>query len=131
VGYRWVEHTGELELEIEAPTEAAVFADALLAFAELVSDGEPGESVSLELSVPGHDRARLLAEWLDELVFRAETEGVVPVAVERIELGDDELTATVRGVRGNPRPVVKGVTHHRLAFERVRRGFRATVVLDV
>jgi SHS2 domain-containing protein len=131
VSYRWVEHTGELELEIVAPTEAAVFADALVAFAELVSDGEPGDRVSVELQLAGRDRARLLADWLDELVFHAETERLVPAAVERIELGDDELSATIRGVRGNPRPLVKGVTHHRLAFVPAERGFRATVVLDV
>ena len=131
VSYRWVEHTGELELEIVAATEAAVFGDALLAFAELVSDRDPGEPVSLDLVVAGRDRARLLVEWLNELVFHAETEGLVPAGVERIELGDHELSATIRGVRGTPRPLVKGATHHRLAFAPAERGFRATVVLDV
>lgn len=134
MSYRWIEHTAELELEIEGPSPEAVFADALEAFAELLSDEEPrqpSDAVSVQLALAGHDRAMLLAEWLDELVFRAETEGLIPVTVERIELGDHELTATIRGVPGTPRHLVKGVTHHRLAFERTGGGFRATLVLDV
>jgi SHS2 domain-containing protein len=134
VSYRWVEHTAELELEIECASAEAVFADALLALAELLSDeqrGRQGAAVSVRLSMAAADRPVLLAAWLDELVFQAETDGLVPVAVEHIELGERELTATIRGVQGAPRHLVKGVTHHRLAFEPVDVGFRATVVLDV
>lgn len=134
MSYRWVEHTAELELEIESPTEEAVFAEALAALAELLSEespSHPGDVASLELSLAGTDRALLLADWLDELVFRVETEGIVPVAVERIHLDEAGLTATVRAIRAVARPLVKGITHHRLAFERWDRGFHATVVLDV
>jgi SHS2 domain-containing protein len=134
VSYRWVEHTAELELEIDAPTEEAVFTDSLLAIGELLSDEAPahaGERSSIELSLAGAERTLLLADWLDELVFRAETEQLVPLGVERIELDGQSLRATVRAARAAPRPLVKGVTHHRLAFERHGEGFRATVVLDV
>ena len=69
--------------------------------------------------------------WLEELVFLAETEDLVPEDVERIELSEHRLVATVRCHRGRPRHLVKGATYHRLAFERAAGGFRATVVLDV
>jgi len=39
---RWVEHTGELEIEIEAATGEGVFVDALRALAELLDAGRPG-----------------------------------------------------------------------------------------
>jgi SHS2 domain-containing protein len=132
VSYRWVEHTAELELEIDAPTEEAVFADALEAIGELLDEeGPAGEPVSVELSLAGEERALLLADWLDELVFRAETEELIPSSVEWIELRADGLLATVRAARGAPRPLVKGVTHHRLWFEPGGKGFRASIVLDV
>lgn len=130
MSYRWVEHTAELELVIDAPTEEAVFADALEALAELLGD-EDGATVSIELAVAGRDRALLLADWLDELVFRAETENLVPRAVAQIELQQTGITARIRAVRAAARPLVKGITHHRLAFEAVDSGFQATVVLDV
>ncbi|MGZ4198512.1 MAG: archease, partial [Solirubrobacteraceae bacterium] len=68
MSYRWVEHTGELELEIDAPTEEQVFGDALEAFAELLVDADHGSEVSREIRVAGRERAVLLVEWLDELV---------------------------------------------------------------
>jgi protein archease len=130
-GYRWVEHTAELELEIHGRTEEAMFAQALAAFAELMGEGHRGEPVSRQIALAGEERAILLAHWLDELEFLAETEDLVPDAIERFELGAAGLRATVRCHRGRPRGVVKGVTYHRLAFERVSEGYRATVILDV
>jgi protein archease len=131
MSYRWVEHTAEVELEIEASTEEGVFLDALRALAELVSDGRRPEHNSRELKVGERERAVLLLKWLDELVYLAETEGLVPEDVERIELSGCGLVARVRCHRGDPRHVVKGATYHHLAFERSGAGFRATVVLDV
>ena len=130
-GYRWVEHTSELELEIRGASEAAVFTQALRAFAELVGDGHAGDRVAREVACDGADRAVLLARWLDELEFLAETEDLVPDGIDSLSLADGGLRATVRAHRGRPRAIVKGVTYHRLSFERHPDGYQATVVLDV
>lgn len=129
--YAWVDHTAELELRINAPTEAGVFEDALHAFRELAGDKRTGEPTAFEVELEAPDRAALLVRWLDELVFRAETEDLVPDEVERLELGDGRLAATVRASRGAPRHLVKGVTYSGLTFEPDDGGYRATVVLDV
>lgn len=131
MSYRWVEHTGELELEIEAPSEEQVFDEALRAFAELIVDADHGSEVCREIRVAGRERAVLLVEWLDELVYLADTESLVPRQVERIELSKGRLVASIRFHRGTPRALVKGATYHRLAFAATRDGFHATVVLDV
>ena len=128
---RRVEHTGEMHMEIEAGSEEAVFADALQAFADQVADDTGGESLRREVAVEAHDRAALLVGWLDELIYLAETEDLVPEQAETIELTDRGLVATVPCRRGNPRHLIKGATYHRLAFERSGQGLRATVVLDV
>src|SRR5204863_7944882 len=41
--YRWVEHTSEVELEIEAASEGEVLADAVAAIAELLAVGGEAE----------------------------------------------------------------------------------------
>jgi SHS2 domain-containing protein len=140
--YRWVEHTGELELEIEAQSEEAVFHDALAAVFELTG-GEasgsgkippPGERPVLEareVVVAASERALLLVEWLEELLFLAETEAFVPGRIVRLELGRDRLSATIEGRSGQPRHLVKAVTYHRLRFERSGDQWHAGVVLDV
>ena len=129
MSYRWVDHTAELELHVEAPTPELVLEDALHAFAELAgpATGEP-QVHELELEAP--DPAALLARWLEELVFLAETEGLVPEEAE-IEFRDTGLRATVRGRTGEPRPLVKAVTYHRLAFAHEDGVWRGRVVLDV
>lgn len=129
--YAWVDHTAELELRINAPTEAGVFEDALRAFGELAGGERATEQVAFDVELDAPDRAALLVRWLDELVFRAETQDLVPDEVERLELGQGRLAATVRATRGAPRHLVKGVTYSGLAFEPEGSGYRATVVLDV
>jgi len=133
MAYEWVEHTAEVELLIEAGSEEQVFADALTAVGELLDDGMGAHDadVAYDVTLTAPDRAALLAAWMDELVYRAEVDGLLPKAVERIELADDGLSAAVRARRGEPRPFVKAVTYHRLAFEPTADGWQATVVLDV
>ena len=118
-------------MEIQAGTEEAVFNDALHALGELLADDAGGEQVWREVIVGGHERTALLVAWLEELVFLAETEDLVPEDTEEVELSDHRLVASVRCHRGSPRHLVKGATYHGLVFERCPRGFGATVVLDV
>jgi SHS2 domain-containing protein len=132
MSYRWAEHVGELELWVEAPDEAAVFADALEALRELLSDaGERGEAAQLDVEAEGEDRALLFAAWLEELAFLAETQGFVPERIERLVLDDRRVHARVGGARGTPPHLIKAVTYHRLSYAVDGDGWRATAVLDV
>jgi SHS2 domain-containing protein len=127
-----VDHTAELELEIEAPTEEAVFEEALAALAELLSSEEKDEpEVRRQVSAEAPDRPALLAAWMEELVFLAEIEGFEPLAVQVLELAPHLAEATVTGRLGHPPPLVKAVTYHGLSFARAGHGYTATVVLDV
>ena len=129
--YEWVEHTAEVELHVAAESREAVFAEALAAFAELVSRDDRGERVEHEVTAEAQDDATLLAAWLDELVFLAETEDFVPERLERLQLDGTRLRAVVAGHRGRPAHLVKAVTYHGLEFARNGGVWRAKVVLDV
>jgi SHS2 domain-containing protein len=136
--YRWVDHTAELELAIEAAGPGDALAQALTALAELLEPDvdAPAESPAGELQrrsveVAARDAAGLFAAWLEELVFLAESEGFVAQALVACTLGDQRLETVVEGRLGSPRPVVKAVTYHRLAFESRGDGYVANVVLDV
>jgi SHS2 domain-containing protein len=130
VSYRWVDHTAEVELEIEATSEREVLADALRALAELL--GFAGaEDLRRSVAVSASDRPALLAAWMEELAFLAESEGFVATELLELELSPDRLQATVAGVLDEPPPLVKAVTYHRLAFEPLGDGYVARVVLDV
>jgi len=128
--FRWVEHTAELELELEASDEAAIFGQALTAVAELIGDGS-GPHLTHEVEVEADEPDLLLVEWLSELVYLAETEQFVPERIASLELGDGRLRATVEGHRGEPSQLVKAITLHRLELRQLDDGWRARVVLDV
>jgi SHS2 domain-containing protein len=133
MSYRFVDHTAELQLELESPTRAAVFEEAVLALAEVLGRGAaPKGALRLrELVVAAKDDPALLAAWLDELVFVAETEGLVPRRVESIDVDRDRVRSLVSFVVAEPIHVVKGVTYHDLRLWRDDVTWRGRVVLDV
>ena len=132
--HRWIEHTAELQLELHARSEAAIFGQAVHALRELLEDDEApatGSRAERAIEVEATDRGALLAEWLAELVFLAETEGIVPDEARDLVVGEDSVTATVVGRTSEPRHFVKAVTYHDLELHRDRDGWRGNVVLDV
>ena len=129
----WDEHVGELQLWVTAATEPEVFAEALQAIRDLLSEDAPPPvaTEARDIALDGDDRAVLLADWIGELAFLAETDAFVADSLERIELGEGSLRARVRGHFGRPPHLIKAVTYHDLRFESVPEGWRAQVVLDV
>jgi SHS2 domain-containing protein len=128
--HHFVDHTGEVELELEARTEEGVFTEAVAAFRELVRAGG-GARERREVELSAADRPLLLVEWVNELVFLAEVEGFVPVRVSSVELSPGRLHATVEGHRGRVPHLVKAVTLNDLTLERTDDRWHARLVLDV
>jgi SHS2 domain-containing protein len=136
--YRWVEHTGEVELEIDGDSERDVFLEAMEAVNELLRDVDEDEHagvgeqrVETAISVAAADRSRLLAAWLGELAFLAETEGLIADGVSDLHIGEGTVRATLHGRHADPPHLIKAVTYHRLAFEPHDGRWRARAVLDV
>jgi SHS2 domain-containing protein len=128
--HRWIDHTAEVQLDLEAASEGELLSEAAAALGEL-ADEDAGEPAAHNVTVEARDRPALLAELLSELVFLSETEGFVPDRLEAIELGERTLRARASGRRGHPRQLVKAVTYHGLRFEREGDVWRGSVVLDV
>ena len=93
-----------------------------------VAAGPSIERVSLE----AYDREALLVDWLNELIFRAET-GRKIFSEARIDQIDDRSLAAE--ITGRPAPLgrtfVKAATFHGLRIEEVPGGLSASVLLDI
>jgi SHS2 domain-containing protein len=132
-GHTFVEHTSEVELHLHAPTLTALFEEAGHALAELMLGEERGaETVTDEVRVTAPDRAALLAAWIDELIFCAETRKAVFTRFAIHELGEGEVAALIGGIAAPVlKTAVKAATFHDLRVVEEDGRWTATVVLDV
>jgi len=129
--HTFAEHVGEVEIELEAESEAGLLREALAAFRELLGGCREGEAASQAIELPAGPPPELLRRWLDELVYLAEVEDFIPERATVIDFAHGGLRAIVRGVCGRPRHLVKGVTLHDLAAAPEGGVWHGRVVLDV
>jgi SHS2 domain-containing protein len=132
--HRFLEHTGEVRLQVGAESWSALLAEAGRALGLLLlgSARVEGLSAPLLVEIRAHDAEALLVDWLNEILFLAETELWVPVEIEVLMAEDDHLRASVRGVPvAEPPSLVKAATLHGLRIRRQGEGRAAEVVLDV
>jgi SHS2 domain-containing protein len=138
--YRFVDHTGDVAVDLDAPDVATLFADAADALTDtLVDRSAVVATASREVRLASPDLELLLVDWLSELLFAFEAEGwLTRAAAVRIgRSGDDwSLHATVRGERFQPerhqaRVLVKAITYHALAIHQTASGATARVVFDI
>lgn len=132
--HRFIDHTSEVELELRAPSFGELVAEAGRGLASLLLRDVPmapqGEARRLEVS--SHDREALLVDWLNEILFVAETELWVPVEFEIMEVSGAHIRARARGVAVEVAPsIVKAATFHGLHVRETADGFEAEVILDV
>ncbi|MGK5533814.1 archease [Streptomyces sp. URMC 129] len=137
-GHRGVPHTADLRVEAWAPTREECLAEAVRgvveAFAD-VSGAARGDGRPWETTVRADDDADLLTGLMDEVVYRLDAAGEVPLDV-RAEAVPGGVRAVWRTADVSALPLVgavpKAVTLHGLAFGPGPDGdWRCSVTLDV
>lgn len=135
--YTFFDHTGDIAVELSAPTAEGLFATAALAFAEAVSDTKNVEPrVTREIRATGDDFPDTLNRFITELLVIFDEDRLLLPHVAIHELDEHSVVATASGERYDPerhegRTELKAVTYHGLKAERCPEGWRATVVFDV
>lgn len=132
--HSFLEHTGEVRLQLQAGSLAELLAEAGRALAELLLRGASGNQVgpAEEIEVRSADRAALLVDWLNELIYRAESGVAVPTEFDMREVGDSVIRARIRSAPVEQSPaLVKAATLHGARVEPVAGGWEGDVILDV
>lgn len=132
--HRFLEHTGEVRLRVRAVGLKELFAEAARGLARLLGRRRPRGPVGdwVPVQVRAGDRTSLLVDWLNELIFVAESARLVPTEVQIVSLGETELEAKVRGVRvAEPPSLVKAATLHGARVDEVEGGFESDIVFDI
>jgi SHS2 domain-containing protein len=138
VKFRFLEHTADMGLEVVGETLEELFVHAAEGLREMIFGPLPERAADQEerIVLDGEDGEELLVGWLNELLFRLETRGFVPLSFRVERIGATGLAAVVSGVSlaGSGLRVlreVKAVTYHRLMLERLRQGWRANLYVDL
>jgi len=135
--YRTFEHTADLGIEVDAATEAELYANAASAmFTEMLGAPPPRGDRELVVRVEGRDREDLMVRWLNELLYLAESRGVIFGHCRDLELEEAGLRAVCLGIGLEEAALeiateIKAATYHQIEVSRTDRGFRARIVFDL
>src|SRR5947209_8656650 len=131
--YETFEHTADLGLRVRAPDLDTLFAEAATAlFAAAVEDlGTVRPLQRHDVRLAGDDRAYLLFDWLNELLYQYDTRHLLLCRFEA-HVGDDGLRGSAWGepldrARHELQHEVKAITYHGLKVEPADGGWLAEV----
>lgn len=132
--HEFVDHVGEVHLRVRAGSLAGLLAEAGRALAEVALGQPPPEAERKgdHIDLRATDREALLVDWLNELIYLAETRRQVPTRFDLIEVTDRRVLARLQTVPVAEAPsFVKAATYHGLRIRRIDGGLQADVVLDI
>ncbi len=131
VGFREVEHTADLELEVWASNMTELLSAAASGMYRLMGVAIEGSRVRRRIELEADDPEALLVDFLAELLYLGESEGY---AFDEFDLAvaGNRLSGTIGGARmASQKKEIKAVTYHRLRINETERGLVTRIVFDV
>lgn len=135
--FRILEHTADVGFEAFGTTRQEVFASAARALIYLIVELETIDlRAAVSIQVAGTGPESVLVNWLSELLYLHDAEGWLFREFEIQTLEDNSLSAVARGEkfqrsRHRAKVLVKAITYHQLVVEKIPRGWRAQVYVDI
>ncbi len=136
--YEPLEHTAEAGVVAHGATLAEAFANVAEGMYDLIVELDGVEErETRDVAVEGESSEKLLVDWLLELIFLTETEGLVFRRFQVDELSDTKLRARAWGEPFDPERhrsnnvMVKAVTQYLLEIREEDGGYRVQVLFDI
>jgi SHS2 domain-containing protein len=127
-----VEHVADSALRVYGADWEALLVNAALGMFSLMAEWDDSAlSAEREIDLHAMDSETLLVDWLNELLYLHELEGVVYIDFEVLSASPKHLTAIAKGTDDwRPRTGIKAVTFNDLSVEKHEEGYTATIVFD-
>ena len=135
--YELLDHTADIGIVAFGRDLPEAFAAAAYAMFDILTDIDNiQEAGSFELQISAINVEELLLAWLDELLYRYETERYVNRRFVINDMSDTSLSASVFGEKVDPtrheiKTEIKSVTYHQLRIEKMEDEWEAQVIFDV
>jgi len=127
-----LEHGADSALRVCGADWKALLTNAALGMFSLIADWEDSPlSAKREIHLRAIDSETLLVDWLNELLYLHELEGVVYTDFEILSASPKGLQAIAKGTdHWHHRKAVKAATFNDLSIEKTAEGYAATIVFD-
>jgi SHS2 domain-containing protein len=136
-----IDHTGDIGLQVMAPSLEALFERAALGTFYVLADLSAVRAEDeTAITVEGRDREALMVRWLSELNYRHTVDDLLfcDVTVDSVSETDDglTLTGTARGEPLDPDrhtvyTEIKAITFHGLDVRETDDGWAVQVIFDM
>lgn len=137
VKVRFLEHTADVGIEVEAPTLEKALEGSACALFSICADLERIEpSVRLQVKLgPFSDPSEMLFEFLNELIYLGDAKSMVFCRAD-VRKTEPYLEADIYGERIDfskhvLKEQVKAATYHQLTLKETEKGWIARVIFDV
>jgi SHS2 domain-containing protein len=131
-----LDHTADVGIIAYGADLKQAFANAARALFSLITElGDVEEVYYRDIELNASDEESLLVAWLNELVYRFDTEGVLFRRFDIIQLDETYLKAKGYGEKADSskhrlKTGVKGATYHMLKLDKTD-GYRIQVIFDI
>lgn len=135
MSFEEISHTADVKIRARAPTPDALFTDAFQALMQVVYGTDRKDGITREIRIESDNIESLLCDFLSEVLFIAEVEGLVfSQAVITIE--GFNLTAVLCGesfdpLRHSSGTEVKGISYSGLVIGKDANGYMLDILFDV
>jgi len=135
MSFRELPHTADIKIEVRAPTKETLFSEACNALMQIMYGKDRRSRDSIELDVEAGDTEALLADFLSEVLFRSEVDGLVFSDAE-VHINGSHLNAVMHGEpfdrnRHAGGTEVKGISYSGMSITRDTNGYMLEILFDV
>lgn len=137
MGYRILDHTADVGLEVQAPTLEELFESAALGMTAIFVSGEIHANEKMDLALKADNLENLLHDWLSEINYLFLVRQKVFCKFVVHEVQECALKATCYGEAYEPErhfynTEIKAVTYHQMAIaEKTPHVWHARVFFDL
>jgi len=130
-----VPHTADIKIRATAPTLEKLFSEAFAALMQVIYGPDRNGGKKREIALDAEDHESLMRDFLSEVLFIAEVDGMVFSSAD-IHIEGRHLSAVLDGEPFDRRrhamgTEVKGISYSGLAITRDANGYMLDIVFDV
>ncbi len=133
MAYKFLDHTADIKLEVISSTKEGLFNEITKALADYLTGGKKIiQSTSREVQISGRDIQELIYKFIDEIIYLIDAERFVASSAS-VKIVNGLIKGTLKGDSIDAYKIqgVKAATYAEMDIQQTKKGWKASVVIDV